>query len=422
MNTENKMTPLAKLKATYQSHTKEKLAATLFVILIFVMLLGMVTTTHDLGEGFLTTYRTNVPTGAPILERLEGAIDAAEQAVSEGCFCRQQYVEMYGLAMNALGKDVVIDYNYGALYRTKDRQITFSVQEKWIDEAAYHTELLCSAMWAQNRDFLYIQLPFKVAPVEYGGGDDLPIYVHDYANENCDNFLSHMKLSGVSYYDIRDQFWNCGLSQKELFFDTDHHWTIRGAFTATGFIADYLNQNYDFGIPDNLYTDDNFDQTVYKDWFIGTMGRRVGRIYGGVDDFTLYTPKFDTDMTLTQIEGLSEVVTEGSFQDAVLEMKYLEDPDLTTNRYAVYHGDYQELRFENHLAKNDKKILIIKDSFGIPVYSFLSLGISEVRAIDMRLFDKDLESYIADYDPDLVVLMYNGDTFAPEMFNFKVGY
>ena len=150
------------------------------------------------------------------------------------------------------------------------------------------------------------------------------------------------------------------------------------------------------------------------------MGRRVGKIYGGTDDFTLITPKFDTDYTLIQIEGESRKETRGSFEEAILEKKYIDDPDIRTNRYAVYHGDYQELRFLNHNAENDKKILIIKDSFGIPIYSFLSLGIQEVRAIDMRLFTQDVAEYAAEYDPDLVVLMYNADSFTSPMFDFHI--
>ena len=67
-----------------------------------------------------------------------------------------------------------------------------------------------------------------------------------------------------------------------------------------------------------------------------------------------------------------------------------------------------------------KKILIIKDSFSLPVYSFLSLGIKEVRAIDMRLFDENVVEYAAAYNPDLVILMYNADSFAPPMFDFHL--
>ena len=410
---------MQKLLDAFKKNTKEKLTAALFVILITVMFFGMLGNPFDFAEGFLTGYRNTVPPGTPIIDRLRGAITAAEEAVGEACFHRQDLVECYGLAMEVMGKKVVTDYNYGAVYKTKDEQITYSVQPRWVVGAANDLFPLVNSLKKEDIDFLYVQLPFKIAPDKYGGNDELPIYVTDYANANADDFLWQLNAAGVKNYDIRDEFWSSGYSQKELFFDTDHHWTIRGAFTATGLIANYLNENYDFGIPENLYTDENFKQTTYEKSFIGSMGRRVGKIYGGIDDFTVFTPAFPTDLTLTQIEGAGKQVFEGSFEDAVLEKKYLEDSDPTTNRYACYHGDYQELRFENHLAENDKKVLIIKDSFGIPIYSLLSLGVKEVRAIDMRLFEKNVAKYAAEYHPDLVIVMYNGDSFADPMFDFN---
>ena len=121
-----------------------------------------------------------------------------------------------------------------------------------------------------------------------------------------------------------------------------------------------------------------------------------------------------------QIEGEGRKEQNGSFEEAVLEWDYIEDPNISTNRYAVYHGDYEELRFLNHKAQNDKKVLIIKDSFGIPIYSFLSLGLREVRAIDLRLFEKNVAEYAAEYNPDLVILMYNADSFVDPMFQFHL--
>ena len=61
----------------FKKHTREKVMAIVFLLIIFGMLFGMlITCGAEVGENFIITYRTEVPTGAPILERIVGAIDA----------------------------------------------------------------------------------------------------------------------------------------------------------------------------------------------------------------------------------------------------------------------------------------------------------------------------------------------------------
>ncbi|MCI8631012.1 MAG: hypothetical protein HFG67_01905 [Firmicutes bacterium] len=410
-----------KIKKIFENHTREKITALLFLLIIFGMFIGTALNARTVGASFINTYRASVPTGAPYLERIKGAISAAESAVNEGAFQRQKYIELYGLSQRAMGKNVITDYNYGSLYKTTYGQITFAGVERYVDDSCGAVYDLVNNLISKDIDFLYIQLPFKVPPARYNGDKQLPANVKDHANDNADKFVAALNAASVKTYDLRDDFWQSDMTQNELFFDTDHHWSIQGAFYATGLIADYLNENYDMQIPESLYTKENFSFKTYENSYIGSMGRRVGRIYGGIDDFTLITPNFATDYTVRHIEGEEPKEFSGTFAEAVLENEYITDPDPTTNRYAVYHGDYRELHFINHLAQGDKKILIIKDSFSLPVYSFLSLGIKEVRAIDMRLFDRNVAEYAAEYDPDLVILMYNADSFAYPMFDFHLG-
>lgn len=407
-----------KIKENLQHNTRHKIVAFLFLIIVAVMLFGMLFSVRDIGASFITSYRKTVPTGAPYIERVNGAIDAAEGAINDGAFQRQSFVELYGLAQLVMDKHSVSDINYGALYKTPYGQTAFAVQRKYIDDACTQTYALANELKAADIPFLYIQLPFKIPPYQYQTTPQLPANVHDYSNENADAFVANLKQANVNTYDVRKQFWESGMTQNELFFNTDHHWTIEGAFFTTRLIAQTLHDDYGFAIDPALYDMKNFNAKKYKQSYLGSMGRRIGRIYGGLDDFTLITPNFPTDYTIRHIaEGTT---IEGSFDEAIIERRYIDDPALDTNRYAAYHGDYEELQFINNLANNDDKVLIIKDSFGIPLYSFLSLGIREVRAIDLRLFTRNVAAYAKEYNPDLVILMYNADSYGPPMFNFNL--
>lgn len=410
---------LEKIKNAFKENTRQKIVTVIFLAIITVMLFGMLASARVIGGSFINTYRATVPTGAPYLQRVNGAIDALEGAVNDGAFQRQSFVELYGLAQLAMNKNVVTDVNYGALYKTPYGQTTFAVSKKYVDDACTQTAALANALGEAEIPFLYIQLPYKLPPEEYMDVPQLPANVHDYSNENADEFVAKIRKSGIDAYDIRKEFWESGMTQNELFFNTDHHWTIEGSFLATRLIAQKLHDDYGFTVGAELFVPENFNVRKYENNYLGSMGRRVGKIYGGTDDFTLITPNFNNHYVLRQIDG-GEKVFEGIFDHAVLENHYVDNPAIETNRYAVYHGDYEELQFVNSLVENDDKVLIIKDSFGIPIYSFLSLGIREVRAIDLRLFDRNVAEYAKEFDPDLVILMYNADSYSPQMFTFNL--
>jgi hypothetical protein len=157
----------------------------------------------------------------------------------------------------------------------------------------------------------------------------------------------------------------------------------------------------------------------YKNSYLGSMGRRTGRFYSGLDDFTLITPNFKTNYTLYQYDYGAETIFEGSFEDAILVKDYIkEKAPVDNNMYAVYHGDNTELIFKNTL-EDDGSVMLIKDSFGLPVYCFLSLGVEELRALDLRLFKESVVEYAKENKPEVVIVLYNGDSFNEEMFTFS---
>jgi len=394
-------------------NSKEKATALVFLLIIFAMLAGILAHPVAIGVDFRDKYRANAIQNPTYEATARRAISALESAIDAGTPGRTDFLELYGLAQLAMDKKIVLDPNYGALYKTPYGQIAYAAGEAYTEKYLGSMYDLVNSLLFANIPFLYVQAPFKLPDAH----SQLPPTVTDYSNANADKFIAELTSANIDCFDLRPLIFNSGMTQNELFFNTDHHWTIDAAFFATGQIVKKLNSDYGFDIDESLYDISNYDRKTYEKFFIGAMGRRVGRIYGGVDDFTLITPKFDTSLSLLE-DG--NTLYKGSFEDAVLKKELLdENAPLDTNRYAVYHGDNAELVFENNLVSKGK-ILIIKDSFGVPVYSFLSLGLHEVRAIDVRLFKGNVAEYAEKYKPDLVILMYNADCFYDLMFDFNM--
>ena len=404
-----------KFRNLFRTNKAEKITAIAFLAVILGMLWGLLFTDHNVKEDFLNDYRTTILPGTPIVERIAGAIDSMEKIIDSDTYKREDYIDFYGLVHKLLGKRVMVDIGYGELYKTKYGQITYAVPKQDVSEELESIYELKKELDKQGIPLLFVQAPFKLPADE----QQLPDNVKDHANENADRFLKGLDAAGIDYLDLRENYWSKGLNQNQLFFNTDHHWTINGAFNSYQEIAETLNRDYGFQI-DGKYTDlSNYNQEVFRDFYIGSMGRRVGESFGGTDDFTLITPGFDTDYTLYEREYGAEKVYEGSFTEAVLTGSYLaEGTPPETNRYAVYHGDNAELEFVNHNVRRGS-ILMIKDSFGLPVYSFLSTGVHEVRALDVRLFQGSVADYAAEHSPDVVIILYNADCFGGNLFHFK---
>ena len=73
---------------------------------------------------------------------------------------------------------------------------------------------------------------------------------------------------------------------------------------------------------------------------------------------------------------------------------------------AYVHGRRPIIRLENLLADNDKKLMLVYDSFSLPVIPFLALGVKNIQAVDLRQFTGSLETFTKKYKPDLMILIY----------------
>jgi hypothetical protein len=411
------------LKFDLEHHPRERLTAIGLVILLVLFLYFQFSDASMLREDFFLRYQNTsgavlmASGGAPLsaTEKLEIAFDSFEQTLNEKIRYREQFIELHGLTQKLMGKSVIQDYNYGSLYKTKYGQVTFTINKVDVTPDLEGMTALKSELDELGLELLYIQAPFKLPEHE----QQLPAHIQEYGNDNANRFLEGLEAKGIAYLDLRPEIINSGMTQNQLFYDTDHHWTIEAAFFSVGRIVGHLNRFYGFEIEDRVTDPAQFHFETHPEFFVGAMGRRVGRIYGGTDDFTVITPAFETRYTVTEKDLDPHRVLEGTFDEAVLVQSFLdEQAPLDTNRYAAYHGDHAELILTNHLVPNGR-ILMIKDSFGLPVYGFLSLGVHEVRALDVRLYAGSVAEYAKAWQPDLVVVLYNPNSLGSSMFEFS---
>ena len=329
-------------------------------------------------------------------------------------YLKSLYIYAYGLTQHIVGNDYVYDADpTNDVVRMKNGYLTTTLPKlsnKQLSKITGGIKVFSDALSKEDINFLYVQLPFKVCPYD----KELPVGVKDYSNEDADKVLSALEADAVNTLDMRTQIEKSGLDWYSLFFRTDHHWKPTTALWASQRLCEVLNGNYGFKIDTCLLDISRFSQTTYKKRFLGSLGKRVGRFYAGVDDFTLVLPKYDTDMVFSSrdlsdnyLSG-DETARSGSFEDAFIFKPYLDKDLMNINTYASYSGnDYPETVTKNNRI-SDGRILLIRDSFCDTAAPFLSLAACrELYTLDLRYYYGSVEEYVKKVQPDIVIVMLN---------------
>lgn len=235
-------------------------------------------------------------------------------------------------------------------------------------------------------------------------------------------FLRELQSRGIEYVDTRD--WITA-SAADAFYYTDHHWRTETCFGIMQDICRYLNEKHDFGIADKYFSSDSYSFTLHRKAFLGAEGRRTGIYYAGLDDFTDIRPEFTTDFRVEISDregGRSE--REGSFEGAVMDT----DRDISrysfedSAYYVYWGGDYGRVHVTNRLNDEGRRVLIFKDSYGIPVSALLTNAFSSMDVIDLRYYseDKSMKEIIEETKPDAVLYIYGpGYISRSSMFSLK---
>ena len=274
-------------------------------------------------------------------------------------------------------------------------------EKKDISEAAGATIDLADFCKSEDAEFMYIEYPNKICIYE-----DADICgTMDFSNQNADKFLKELNNNGVLTYDLRAVLHEENLNHHSLFFKTDHHWKPQAGLWASQHILDFLNKAFDYSLDTEILDSDSYYEKVYKNWFLGSQGKKVTLSVCNPEDISLIYPKFRT-LIHYEIPNLS-INEYGSF-DITYDMKHIKEMNYyNKNPYAAYnHADQPLIRLENELMDKGPQVLIIHNSFSNCVIPFLAMGIKNVDAIDLRWFTGSLRSYISQEKPDAVIIAY----------------
>ena len=353
-----------------------------------------VTTVVPEKKGFWDKYKDKVCHIENVLqdycdEYLVGRVKFVEQAYAfEKLF--QWTLIPYGSANGIIVKD--------------DGYMTYVSEAIGVTDMASHIDELNGYLEEREIDMLYVQAPSKIDPINPG----LPPGVMDYTNDNIDNLLKELAAKGIDVLDLRQFIIDEYDNYEDAFYKTDHHWKTTTAFRAAQILVEYMNKQGYTSIDENKIATDKFEIETYEKYFLGSQGKKVTLAVAEPEDYHLMVPKYDTDFTIKIPERNIDMT--GEFQDTLLDYRHLQRIDYyNENCYASFMNRNDVYgKIINHASDvDDKKILIIKDSYSTPFIPYLALGVKEVDSIYKMLFDGSIQTYIEETEPDIVIVMYS---------------
>lgn len=209
-------------------------------------------------------------------------------------------------------------------------------------------------------------------------------------NETIDK-VKEMLDEKIRFYCPMSDLKQAAQDGTQVFYKTDHHWTSDGA--RVGF--DGLMKA--MGEPE-LKAD--YDVKEIPD-FLGTLYSKAPSAFADKDTMKLLTDKSNT-MT---VEYINEKKTSDSIFDTSFEDK--------KDKYSTFFGgNFANVHITSTGAQQDKKVLILKDSYANSAMPYFTSMYSDVTMIDLRYYhiqEKTVSEYIKDNKIDKVILLYNVD-------------
>lgn len=394
---------------------KNFMAALLFVIFIFLFSVLNLFVSYKAIKGCLINAKISNSS-------MRDTIKDLETTINENVYGRYKFIDGYGYVQRLMGKNEESNFEVVKDEQGLSHYTFFADKPNPVKEIARRTIAFSKAVETPQKKFIYLMPPDKYIEDVTKFPTGIP---YNYANETADNFLGELKKNNISTIDLRVGLNNSGIPRDEIFFKTDHHWRIPTVFWEYGQLVEKLNNEYGLKLDeDGFYRNkENYNIIEYNNVYIGSMGRKAGIYYSGIDDFTLIYPKFKTNYEFYAKTGTQESKLQGRFEDALLAVYPLrvkkDTYALEADKYFSYlYGNQGIVHITNKEVTEGPKFLFIKDSLTVPLAAFLSTVSSDIYLIDPRYYKEDIVDFAKGIDVDYIFMAFYPQNLVKEFFPF----
>lgn len=220
--------------------------------------------------------------------------------------------------------------------------------------------------------------------------EKLPSNAQNYdQKELIDNIYSKVNCDTVDNYGILEAH-----DKEYIFYRTDHHWTSLGAYYGYTAVAEAL----DFK-PISI---SEYDKETVSREFYGTIYSSSGVRWVQPDEMDIYVS--DENKKVENLVG--DNAAEGIF--------YNYDKLKIKDKYTFFFGGNAPLIKVSSDCENDKKLLVIRDSYSDCEIPFLTEHYSEIYMMDLRYYKFGVKSFIEKHGISEVLINYSAANFSKD--------
>ncbi len=215
----------------------------------------------------------------------------------------------------------------------------------------------------------------------------VPLASEFYTPANYTDYTANQK----EYFDMMSKRFDSGITyvdadsvlakhtEENIYLRTDHHWSSLGAYYAAETFAKSA------GVP---FKDISTFKKETIPNFVGTMYAFTGdiNIKNDPEDFDYYVPDNNDKCTTYYYDTSFNYLDSGNFFNQV------GDPE--SNAYLTFMGGDEQIVKVKTNVKNNRRLVIIKDSYGNAEPQFYMNSFEEIYVVDMRYFNLNLVDFI----------------------------
>lgn len=224
----------------------------------------------------------------------------------------------------------------------------------------------------------------------------LPLLHNNYHDDELFEVINSNKGS-MDFIDLRESFKQSAVQNKQLYYKTDHHWTSEGAFLAYN---EYCRHK-------------GVQATSQGEYYIEIYDKFKGTTYS--TSALWLNPSENIEVwESTRLGDVTVEITEG-FNTTTSNSLFFKNHLTEDDKYPVYlDGNHALTRIKNSNAPQDKKLLVIKDSYSHCLVPFLADNYGEILMVDLRYYKDSVSDFIKNEDFNEALVIYGLDNLATD--------